>query len=917
MLALLLLGAVGAARGQASWVTGRDIYHDGLVIGATVYDSCASCHGAFRNPGSIRPIGSTYYDADGEADLLAKMASNAMSAPITGYLKNHSGLVDSLVAYFRNPKNLEAPTAALAFGNANGVNTTATRTVSLSNLARIAWAKLSVTGIDADGPFSATGCSNVDAGGVCQITVDFHPTAAGRYTGTLTIRHDGAGGSVALAVSGGTPVPEPALSAPSADFPDTAIGSIAIERRTLRIDNPRSHDLGFAFSALGDFSVGGNSCAALRVPAGGHCDLDIDFRPTGTSESRRTQTVTVSYAPTGGDPPAADASFTLAGKALLPLGLSAGALSIRANLQRTATGSIQLVNRGTSPLTLNEIAPEGGAAAPDFNVDPSGDCQALTVIAPGRGCTLVVAYTARVDTTQHATLRLRHSAVGSGQTVTLTGLSDGAIRAHLVVGDTRVTFADTAVRGTSAASLVLRNTGDLDLHFRAFDIVGTEAAEFTTGTGCSAAAPLPGGASCTLALRFAPAAEGDRSANLQIGSDADGPAPVIVLAGHALPEPRARLGLPATIDFGTQAIGGAYASRSFELRNDGDAALAIGRLTTAPAAYVIDNPSACPASLAPGQRCVLSLSFHPDRTDPFPGQLQVESNAVGTPHALVLSGRGSATAAPQLAWATPAGTLDFGEVLEGAVSAPQSVTLVNQGPGGARLGVIQAAGTDAVAFAVVGGSCTPGLLLYEGAQCRIELQFAPAGPGARSAALQLPSDGNPPPSVSLAGRGLGSAVPTLTLSTDSLAFGSVGVGSRSVPLQLRLTASGSGEVEVRALSVDGPFELVAASCPPPPFRLSAGSSCNAGLLYRADAAGLHQGTLSVMADVRTTPWEVALSGATDTGPARPSSGGGGGGCTIAPPGSAHTDPTLWLLVGAAALIIAQRRRAGALSAHQR
>jgi Glycine rich protein len=86
-------------------------------------------------------------------------------------------------------------------------------------------------------------------------------------------------------------------------------------------------------------------------------------------------------------------------------------------------------------------------------------------------------------------------------------------------------------------TVTLTNRGTVPLAITATTISGFAAGEFGVGPGC--ATPLPAGASCELAVRFAPGERGYREAKLAIANNLDGSKSVVILAGNggAAPKP--------------------------------------------------------------------------------------------------------------------------------------------------------------------------------------------------------------------------------------------------------------------------------------------------------------------------------------------------------------------------------------------
>ena len=230
--------------------------------------------------------------------------------------------------------------------------------------------------------------------------------------------------------------------------------------------------------------------------------------------------------------------------------------------------------------------------------------------------------------------------------------------------------------------------------------------------------------------------------------------------------------------------------------------------------------------------------------------------------------------------------------------------MLNQGPGGATLTLLNAVGTDASSFSVVGGTCAIGTALFEGGTCTITIQFAPGSSGTKTATVQIASTGSFPPVLGLTGVGLGGPNPSLALSTPTLAFESTHVGSQSLPSSVRISSSGSGVVTVSAIAVTGSYGIDSSTCPAVPFSLPAGTDCTVSVSFRPMDKGATAGILSITSDAAPAVREVALSGSGESTVDTSS-----GGCTIGDP-RRPADPLLWamLLIAAAWLFKRHRER---------
>lgn len=835
---------------------------------------------------------------------------NAASSPDSVTL-NATG-TQSLIG-LTNPAN---PTATVAFGNVQqgnnrlitqGIGNSGTATLNFSAPLPNAPAALSGPGA---GDYAVSGCASpVSAGLSCTLSITFTPSVVGSRPATLTIASDATNGPLVITLTGaGVILPEPVVTGPASDFPDTVINQVSAQTRTITIDNPRTNAIVYSVAAISDFSIDAESCPTRSVPGGGSCTLTITFRPAlGAGETRRTGSYAFTFTGTGGNVDPGPVNVSVAGNALLPLALSTASLNAAAVVGSPTTSSMLLTNRSSSPITLSTLTFSGAAAA-DYSLGAGNTCTPALVLAPSTNCTVVVGFNPPAAGTRNATLTITHTAAGSPQTVSLLGTATPAPQGRIELSSSSLSYADTQLASTSAQTITVHNGGNLALNFSAFTFGGTHPGDFSRAGTCAVGTALPIGADCTVIVTFAPTALGLRTANLSIASDASNGTAVIALSGTGVPIPAPQVSLtPTTLDFGTQTIGGLYPARRIRLVNSGTADLAVTSVTPTGTGFSL-AASTCPSVLAPSAGCDIDIAFAPIAAQAYTGALTVVSNAAGSPHSSVLRGTGSAAAVPVLVFSPAVTTLDFGSVSAGSVSAPQTVTVLNQGPGGATLTLLNAVGGDASSFSVVGGTCAIGTALFEGATCTISVQFAPGSAGSKTAQVQIASTGSFPPVLTLTGVGLAGPNPSLALSTATLAFQTTKVGSQSLPSTVRLSSSGSGVVTVSAIAVSGTYGIDSTTCPAVPFTLPAGTDCTVSVSFRPSDEGSSAGMLSITSDAAPAVREVALSGSGEEKVDTSS-----GGCTIG--GSrGPADPLLWTIVLiAAARLFVRRRQQGRAS----
>lgn len=194
------------------------------------------------------------------------------------------------------------------------------------------------------------------------------------------------------------------------------------------------------------------------------------------------------------------------------------------------------------------------------------------------------------------------------------------------------------------------------------------------------------------------------------------------------PTPAAPTLSARSISFGSGNLGEPGAAQKVYLSNQGSAPLNVASITASPDFKLA---TACPAELAGGATCGISLQFDPSATGARSGSLTVESTSLHPLLGVNLSGTGTAPAAV----VSPA-ALSFLSQQTGVASGPQTVTLANTGTGPLTVSSIAATGdftqtNNCAAVVAPSNSCT------------IVVLFTPSAAGARSGSLTITEDAVP------------------------------------------------------------------------------------------------------------------------------------------------------------------------------
>jgi alpha-tubulin suppressor-like RCC1 family protein len=206
----------------------------------------------------------------------------------------------------------------------------------------------------------------------------------------------------------------------------------------------------------------------------------------------------------------------------------------------------------------------------------------------------------------------------------------------------------------------------------------------------------------------------------------------------------------------------------------------------------------------------------------------------------------------------PDGITHFPGQAVGSTSAAQAVTFTNNGTVALGIGSIVASG-DFLATHNCPASLEPG------ANCSINVQFAPAAPGNRSGVLTVSSpNGTVWSNTLLNGTGM---APVLVLSSSALNFAPQMLNTASNSQPIALTNTGNAALNISSIVASGDF-AVSHNCG---ASLAAGANCAMGVTFTPAATGARSGTLSIATNAAGSLHSVTLSGSGAIAPDAPAS----------------------------------------------
>ena len=670
------------------------------------------------------------------------------------------------------------------------------------------------------------------------------------------------------------PAPSPALAPTALTFAAQSLRTSSTPQ-TVTVSNAAGAAaalvLGSASLSSGsDYAISGGTCAAgASLAAGAACTFSVTFTPSVTGT--RSATLTVAHNGSGG---ASTVSLTGTGVDNSPaVTLSPTQLSFTQTVGATSDPLRVVVgNSGTSALVLSSLALSGGNAS-DYAIGAASTCVGGTSLASGSNCFVELRFTPGAAGMRTASLVIQHNAGTGSSSVALSGQGNATAQPGLALDATLLDLGSQGLGTTGGArTLNVSNNGQADLAFTSIAAGGTDAADIVLGGTCTVGKAVAPKGSCTVTAALHPSALGARSATLALATNAPIGTATISLTGEGIASPAPTLTLSQpSLGFGLVTIGTTSIARAITLGNSGSANLLITSIQSTSGEFKVKHD--CPATLAPGASCTVMVTYTPAAANAAESVV-ITSNAFSSPNSIVVTGLGTTSVLPVLAWSAAPSSIAFVNTDVGKSTDASPLTMVNNGPGSVTISAIGTAGANADAFSVGGGTCLGGVTLAMGDSCSVVVSFVPDVTGARSATLLVASTGSNPPDIPLAGAGTsgstsgggdpstggngsgtggdGSATGNLAASPAVLDYRSTLVrsGSRSDPLIVRISNTSATPASIAAVTTTADFVVQPATasdaCPGVPWTLAPGASCTVAVTFTPSTGGTTSGTLHVL-----------------------------------------------------------------------
>jgi hypothetical protein len=320
----------------------------------------------------------------------------------------------------------------------------------------------------------------------------------------------------------------------------------------------------------------------------------------------------------------------------------------------------------------------------------------------------------------------------------------------------------------------------------------------------------------------------------------------------------------ATVTFDAPVVVGTTAqSGPLTETNGGVGPLTIQTLTNA-ADFTASGScvTSLPVVLAPGQSCQVVVTFAPGASTPTNTPLNETITIATDAGNFTITARGTAIG-PGISFA-PGTNLNFNNVPVGTTSAAQTVTVTNNGAVALTISTIVKGGTNAGDFQIQAGTgvCANGTTLQQNQNCALLVTFTPSAAGARSATITL-TDNSPVASstqvITLQGTG---AVPTISLSTNSINFGGIAPNTTSLPQTVTVTNTGLAPLSINNSSLGGTnpgnFSLAGTTCIDTSVQPNA--SCTISVTFTPTSVNTFNASVSITSNASNGTQTVTLTG---------------------------------------------------------
>jgi uncharacterized repeat protein (TIGR01451 family) len=490
--------------------------------------------------------------------------------------------------------------------------------------------------------------------------------------------------------------------------------------------------------------------------------------------------------------------------------------------QPSGVQTFTVTNTGNADLHMQSATTSGSS---DFSI--TSDTCSGNPVTPGNACTIGVTFTPSQTGSRTGTLTISDDAADSPQVVSLSGTGT---QPTVSLSPNSLAFGSQAVGTTSAAKTVtITNNGTADLHVSGVSVGGANAGDFAASSSGCGTVPS-GGGTCTVSVKFTPAAAGARSATLNIASDAPSSPDQVSLSGTGL---NSRLSLsPNPMNFGNVLVGQSKTITLTFSNSGSDPSHLTGPPTVGgpdgndfalvfPSFNCVSDNTGNPA-IPPGNSCSVDITFTPGGVGARSATLTFPNDSSDGPQQLTLKGNGTN---PGISVAPS--SLSFGSQGTGTTSAAQPVVVTSSGTSALTVSSASVTGP----FQVSNDGCSGAGPIAPAGTCTVQVVFQPTALGPASGTLTITSDGGTK-TVALSGTGV--AVADLGISIGATP-NPIKTGPKAF-LTYTVTLKNAGPSQASGIAISDPLpsftqfqslsQPAGATCSTPAVGASGTLKCN-------------------------------------------------------------------------------------------
>jgi hypothetical protein len=538
-------------------------------------------------------------------------------------------------------------------------------------------------------------------------------------------------------VQGTDPLPGALSAAPaSISFGNVQVGTSQSQSETLSNTGGSSLTITQAVATGAGFSTSGLNLP-ITLAAGQSTTFSVVFSPLTAGSASGSLAITND----GTDSPL---SVALSGTAVTagsvtenPTSFSFGNVQVGAKQTQTET----LKNSGGESVTISQASLTG------VGFSYSGLNLPLT-LAPSQSTTFGVVFAPTTAGSVNGDLSLTIS--GSSTTLDFALSGTGVTPATLSASPASLTFTNIQVGQNQVQTETVKNTGGSN---------GTISQATVTGAGFSISGittpvTLTPGQSITFNVVFSPVSAGTASGNVALTNNGSISPVNIALSGTAVTAATLTAN-PTSFSFGSVQSGSTQ-SQTETLKNSGGVNLIISQASATGTGFSISGITA-PVTLTPGQSTSFSVTFAPQSSGNFSGNIAIASNASNPSLSIPLSG----SVAGQNQGTLSVSAVNVGSVTVGT-SGTQTGTLTASGAS-VSVSSVSLSGTNPSEFSISGLSFP--VTVTTSQPVNFTVTFIPGATGTATASASFSSNAsNSPTAAALSGTGTAAPVHTVNLS---------------------------------------------------------------------------------------------------------------------------------------------------------